>query len=184
MAGEPTREYNYTSLQVGISVKVSTVRSISTQAMKLLFLAVFMLPSIVPTGFMAQRNVETGQFEIALCPSGFSQISIKILSGPKSSTQGHHGHHAHQPQSISDNPHLAHLGQLDQQSSATDHSSQHNGDSVELCPLAGPSAVIMDMATIDELPIVPVGILFTELPLVTRTVELLLPPARGPPAIS
>jgi hypothetical protein len=145
--------------------------------MKLLLLTAFMLPSLVPTGFMAQRNADTGQLEIALCPSGFSQVAINALSGAVPAVQNHHAHHAHQSYSSG-------LDEPAKQLSGVDHSSHEEGGSAELCPLAGPGAFVVGVTEVVELTNNPVSIIFSEQPLVARATALFPPPVRGPPTLS
>jgi len=145
--------------------------------MKLLLLTAFMLPSLVPIGFMAQRNADTGQLEIALCPSGFSQVAINALSGSTPATQSHHAHHQHQS-------HSPPLAQPDKQLSGADHSSHHDGGSAELCPLAGPGAFVGGIAEVVDLTANPVSISYSEQPLAARATALLPPPVRGPPTLT
>jgi hypothetical protein len=156
----------------------SSIKSFGIQAMKLLLLTAFLLPSLVPTGFMAQRNSDTRQLEITLCPSGFSQVAIKALSRPEPATlQLRHNHHNHHNYDI-----MAGLGE--QQAAGSGHSSHHEGVSAELCPLAAPGAIVFDIATIHYLNYIPVSIFFTAKPLEARATALLPPPVRGPPALS
>lgn len=146
--------------------------------MKLLLLTAFMLPSLVPTGFMAQRNSDTSELEITLCPSGFSQVAINALSSPEPETQqSHHKHHAH-------HVHHAMAGSGEPQSAGVDHSSHHEGGSAELCPLAGPGSAVVDIATIYDLTHIPVLTFYIATPLTARATAFLPPPVRGPPALS
>ncbi len=179
MASNARSSYNIGTAKVGVAVKVSSIKSFGTQVMKLLLLTAFMLPSLVPAGFMAQRNADTGQLEIALCPSGFSQAAIKALSGPAPAVQSHHAHHQHQHES-----HFSPLVQPDNQLSGVDHSSHHEDGSAELCPLAGPGAFVGAVAEIVEFTINPVSISYSEQPLAARATALLPPPVRGPPALT
>lgn len=145
--------------------------------MKLLLLTAFMLPSLVPAGFMAQRNSDTGQFEIALCPGGFSQVAINALSGSVPAEQSHHAHHGHQS-------HSASLDEPGKQLSSADHSSHQEGGSAELCPLAGPGVFVGDIAEVAELTTNPVSIFYSEQPIAARAPALLPPPVRGPPTLT
>jgi len=181
MASNARSSYNIGTAKVGVAVKVSSIKSFGTQVMKLLLLTAFMLPSLVPAGFMAQRNADTGQLEIALCPSGFSQAAIKALSGPAPAVQSHHAHLQHQHGHES---HFSPLVQLDNQLSGVDHSSHHEGGSAELCPLAGPGAFVGAVAEIVEFTTNPVSISYSEQPLAARATALLPPPVRGPPALT
>ena len=160
-----------------MALKLSSIRSIGTQAMKLLLLTAFMLPSLVPTGFMAQRNTDTGQLEIALCPSGFSQVAINALSGSAPAEQSHHAHHAHQS-------HSTPLDEPGKQLSSVDHSSHQEGSSAELCPLAGPGAFVGSIAEVVELDTSPISIFYSGQLLAARATALLPPPVRGPPTLT
>lgn len=153
--------------------------------MKLLLLVAFVLPSLVPAGFMAQRNTDTLAFEIALCPSGFSQLAIKALSPPASVNQSHHAHH---------HVHSNHLGhhadaglsgaQSDQTDGLNSHASHGVGESAELCPLAGPGSIIADTAVNFDLAFLQSLNVYSDQTLSARAAALLPPPVRGPPILS
>ena len=151
---------------------------------KLLLIAVFVLPSLMPVGFMAQRNGDTLALEIALCPSVFNQFAIDALSGPASVSQNHHAHHPphhHPPQ------HHAPVNNADQSdapSGELDHASHKKGEAAELCPLAGPGAFVVDNFTNDGLISLLSLADYSEQTLDARVAALLPPPVRGPPTFS
>jgi hypothetical protein len=142
--------------------------------MKLLLLLAFILPLLVPNGFMAQRNAETQQFEITLCPSAFSKVAINALSGAATELQSHHAHHFH----------TSHLDEADKKPTGVDHSSHGEGGSSEPCPLAGPGAIVVEIADVIEFTANPISIFYAEQPLAARAKALLPPPVRGPPTLT
>ena len=121
---------------------------------------------------MAQRNAATGAIEITLCPSGFSQSAINVLTPPASAAQSHHQHHGHHTASLLD------------QSATVDHSSHEEAGAADLCPLAGSGAVAFNVTAVDIFLALPQGILLTESPMPTRANMRRGQPVRGPPTIS
>ncbi len=168
---------------------LSRGRSVLVSTAKLLLLAAFVLPSLVPAGYMAHRSADSGQLEFALCPSAFSKASLSALSSAVSGSKGHslqndvaghnhhHGHHSHHGHTTASavpadsDPH-AH------------HEAHHEDGASQECPLALPGVAITAPDAFPDIARI-ITATFQVLPATTaKMLPLLPPPGRGPPILS
>ncbi len=155
-------------------MKFSLHKNLGALCLKLLLLTVLVWPMLVPAGFMAQKKAESGRLEIALCPSGFSQSSIDVLTGTVAEAPNHLTHH----------PHHVPLNQANGTASDAGHASHHTGDAAELCALGGPGVFLGVNVKVIELGLVPSPTPYCALVVSAKIRTLQTPPVRGPPSLS
>ncbi len=149
-------------------------KNLGAPCLKLLMLTALVWPLLVPAGFMAQRNAESGRLEVALCPSGFSQSAINTLTGAVAEAPSHPSHHSHHTP----------LNQSDDAAIDLGHVSHHANDAAELCALGGPGVFLGVTVKAVEAGPVPSPSPYFALVVSAKIRTLQTPPVRGPPSLS
>ncbi len=179
-------------MDIGRLVRISRCRAATFQLLKLLFLTAVLLPSLVPAGFMAHRNAESGELVLGLCPSVFSASDLAALGAgghgdhPPQDHSQHASHDHHKPHH---NPHHSHhqpvvIAADDIDPLVTDEHAGHKSGASQQCPLALPGAAIAELPVLASVSIAP-SVVVVSAPVVTAaTMPLLPPPVRGPPNLS
>ena len=128
-------------------------------ATRTLLLAIFLLPSLVPTGYMLQRNVETSLVEITIC-SGFNHRSawLNVETGEYLDTAS--------------------------QQSVEPGTPEPQPQAQDLCPFAISAFALTGPDCCDVLSLVSYPVFELQQPAAVPVQLLHLPPSRGPPTLS
>lgn len=156
------------------ALKFLLYKNLGAPCLKLLMLTALVWPLLVPAGFMAQRNAESGRLEVALCPSGFSQSAIDGLTGAVAEAPSHLSHHAdHTP-----------LNQANGAAFDPGDVSHHTSDAAELCALGGPGVFLGVTVKAVEFGPIPSPSRYLARVVSAKIRTLQTPPVRGPPSLS
>ena len=130
-------------------------------ALQLLLLAVFVLPALVPTGYMIQRNVETSLVEVTICSGVNHRKAWLDVDSGRYLPDGE-------------------VPDLD----SVQHETVLEMVEAELCPLAVSAAAIADTIQTPFLEAISSTEPMAALPEPVSNLNLHLPLVRGPPTLS